>query len=65
MEITKESMEKPSLGQRGDRALLELRKESERPMSVPDPRSEMILPDRRPPCGPWKMPSATYRARRR
>lgn len=54
MEIKKESIERPSLGQREDLAVPELTKEFEHPMSVPDPRSEMVMPDRRPLCGPWK-----------
>jgi hypothetical protein len=32
----------------------ELTKEMERPMRMPDPRADQILPDRQPLCGPWK-----------
>jgi hypothetical protein len=32
----------------------ELTSEMERPMKVPDPRSDQALSDRQPLCGPWK-----------
>jgi hypothetical protein len=54
MEIKKEMIDRPSLGLRDDVVVPEIKKEFERPMSVPDPREEMVMPDRRPLCGPWK-----------
>lgn len=53
-EITKENLNQPTAGMRDDLIISDLTKEAERPMSVPDPRSEMSLPDRQPLCGPWK-----------
>lgn len=54
MEIKKDTIDRPSLGLRDDLVVPELKKEFERPMSVPDPRSEMVMPGRNPLCGPWK-----------
>ena len=54
MEIKEKTIDKPSLGVREDVVTPELTKELEHPMSVPDPRAEMVMPDRRPLCGPWK-----------
>jgi len=53
-EIKKETIDKPSLGVREDVKTPELTKDFERPLSAPDPRAEMVMPDRRPLCGPWK-----------
>ncbi len=54
MEIKKETVNQPTAGMRDDLIVPDLTKEVERPMSVPDPRSEMSLSDRQPLCGPWK-----------
>lgn len=53
-EIKKETIDKSSVGVSEDVITPELTKELERPMSVPDPRAEMVMPDRKPLCGPWK-----------
>lgn len=54
IEGKKESIEKSSPERRENLSVPEITKEFERPMSVPDPRSERVMPDRRPLCGPWK-----------
>ncbi len=54
MEIKKEAIDRPSLGVRDDVVVPELTKEFERPMSVPDPRANTVMPGRDPLCGPWK-----------
>jgi hypothetical protein len=53
-EIKKETIDKSSVGVREDVITPGLTKELERPMSVPDPRAGMVMPDRKPLCGPWK-----------
>lgn len=53
-DIKQDQIDKASSGLRDNVVDPELTKDAERPMSVPDPRSEMIMPDRRPLCGPWK-----------
>ena len=54
VEMKKERIEKPSFVPQEDMAVRELTNEFERSMSVPDSRSEVVMPYRRPLCGPWK-----------
>lgn len=48
MEIKKEAIDRPSLGVRDEVVVPEFTKESERPMSVPDPRANRVMPGRDP-----------------
>lgn len=53
-DVEQDPIDKSSFGLRENVTAPDLTKDVERPMGVPDPRSEMIMPDRRPLCGPWK-----------
>jgi hypothetical protein len=53
-DIKKETLPAPASEGRDAFLVPELTKEMERPMRVPDPRSDQAMPDRQPLCGPWK-----------
>jgi hypothetical protein len=53
-EIKDEHMDKSLPGLLDNVVVSELTKDVERPMSLRDPRPEMITLNRRPLCGPWK-----------
>jgi hypothetical protein len=53
-EIKDEHTDKPFPGLLDNVVVSELTKHVDHPTSMPDPRSELIMADRRPPWGPWK-----------
>lgn len=50
----KDRIDKSTSGLRDELVVPELTRDVERPMSVPDPRAEMVMPDRTLLCGPWE-----------
>ena len=53
-DTAKENAERPSSDVSDGRIASEISTDVEHPMSVPDSESSIVMPDRRPLCGPWK-----------
>lgn len=53
-EVKQDTIDKSASGLRDNVVVPKRTKEVERPMSLSDPRSGRIMPDRRPLCGSWK-----------
>jgi hypothetical protein len=53
-DTAKERAERPSSDVSDGRIASEISTDVEHPMGVPDSESSIVMPDRRPLCGPWK-----------